>query len=144
MATRVERYGDAAYRVGTLPLAWARIHRKGADLVFQHPGGGTVAVSSQCPAPEDVSLNVLTNHLLFGIDVKREYGRAPITLDGRAALRTHLQGELDGVPIELDLVVLKKNGCTYDLQLIAAAAEFSARQPDFSAFVQGFGTLAEK
>ena len=61
--------------------------------------------------------------------------------DGREALRTEVTAELDGVPIALDLVVLKKDGCLYDLQLAAAPATLSQRQPDFTNFVSAFSTL---
>jgi hypothetical protein len=46
--------------------------------------------------------------------------------------------------VELDLVVLKKDGCTYDLQLIASASQLVRCQADFDRFVQGFGTVPRK
>lgn len=132
--------GRVTYRVGALPVNWQLRHGKGADVVFLHRGGGTIAASAQCPSGEDVPLDVLTNHLLFGFESQQQLGRVLFTLDGRQALRTHLRGEFDGVPIELGLVVLKKDGCTYDLQLITAPDQFASRQRDFDAFVQGFTT----
>ena len=132
--------GRVRYRVGALPGDWQLRRARGADLVWHHREGGMAAASAQCPSGEDVPLDVLTRHLLFGFESQRQLGRALLTLDGRQALRTHLRAEFDGVPIELDLVVLKKDGCTYDLQLIAAPGPFAARQRDFDAFVQGFTT----
>ncbi|HEY0710327.1 MAG TPA: hypothetical protein VGG33_26195, partial [Polyangia bacterium] len=72
------------------------------------------------------------------VEGRRELARARLPIDGRAALRTRLQGSLDGVPIDLDLVVLKKDGCTYDLQLATSPRDFSARQPDFDRFLSAF------
>lgn len=135
---QVYRRGQVAYRLGALPPQWQAKSWKGADVIFRHRHGGTIATSSQCPCGEDVPLSVLTNHLLFGIEIRKEWSRTPFTLDGRAALRTRLTGELDGVPIELDLVVLKKDGCAYDLQLIAGAQQFAARQRDFEGLLRGF------
>lgn len=135
------RRGRLAYRVGPLPAEWQPWHVKGAHLVFHHRAGGTIAASGQCPAGDDVPLAVLTSHLLFGIETRQELGRDLFTLDGRQALRTRLLGELDGVPVALELVVLKKDGCVYDLQLIAAPSELAARQRDFAALVQGFATI---
>jgi hypothetical protein len=141
---QIYRRGDIAYRVGALPSAWQQVAGKGADLAFRRRDGGTIATSSQCLDVQDVPLDVLTNHLLFGVERQQERRRTPFTLDGRAALRTHLGGEVDGVPVELDLVVLKKDGCVYDLQLIAAVPQLARCQADFEAFMQGFGTLPGK
>ncbi|MFO0577684.1 MAG: hypothetical protein U1A78_27070 [Polyangia bacterium] len=137
---QVYRRGAVTYRIGALPPPWKRIGLRGPDLVFRHPEGGTIATSAQCPCREDVPLHVLTNHLLFGVEAQKEHARAPLTLDGRGALRTQLGGELDGVPIEMDLVVLKKDGCSYDLQLVASPQHIAARRPDFEALVRGFTT----
>lgn len=132
--------GRLAYRVGPLPAEWQPQHFKGAQLVFHHQGGGTIAAGAKCPTGDDVPLAVLTRHLLFGIETQQELGSDPFTLDGRQALRTRLLGELDGVPVALELVVLKKDDCVYDLQLITAPDALAARQRDFAAFVQGFAT----
>jgi hypothetical protein len=135
------RRGNIAFRVGSLPAPWVQAAVGHGNLSFRHPQGGTVVVNAQCPTRDDVPLDVLTNHLLFGIKTKKEISRTPLTLDGRAALDSLLIGELDGVPVELELVVLTKDGCTYDLQLIASPEVFAARQPDFVSFRNDFGTL---
>lgn len=134
------RSGSITYRVGSLGPAWQRAAVRDLNLVFRHPEGGTVVANATCPYREDAPLAVLTNHLLFGIEAQREQGRIPITIDGRAGLRTRLSGELDGITIELDLVVLKKDGCAYDLQLVAGPRTFARRLPDFERFLAGFTT----
>lgn len=138
--SQVYRRGAITYQLGALPPPWKRIGLRGPDLVFRHPDGGTIATNAQCPCRDDVPLHVLTNHLLFGVEAQKEHARVPLTLDGRGALRTQLGGELDGVPIEMDLVVLKKDGCSYDLQLVAGPRQIDARRPDFEALVRGFTT----
>lgn len=139
-ADQVYTRGRLSYRVGALPAEWQLFHARGADVAFHNRRGGTLAASAQCPSGEDVPLDVLTNHLLFGFESQVVLHRAVPTVDGRQALQTHLRGEFDGVPIELELVVLKKDGCTYDLQLIASPSQFASRQRDFAAFVRGFTT----
>ena len=139
---QVYRRGRIAYRVGSLPDSWRRIAAHGADLAFRRRDGGTIVASARCDDVEDVPLDVLTNHLLFEIVIHGEFTRTPFTLDGRAALRTRLEGELDGVPVALDLIVMKKDGCTYDLQLIAAPVQYARCQADFDAFVRGFAALS--
>lgn len=132
--------GLTQYRIGELSADWRRIDVGDANLAFRHREGGTLLANSMCGADhiEDVPLDVLTNQLLFGVEERREIERKELTLDDRAALRTHLVGSLDGVPVELDLVVIKKDGCTYDFQLITGPAEYAARRPEFEAFFLGF------
>jgi hypothetical protein len=126
------------YRVTPPAAGWQRVGTPGDSVAFSHPAGGTMAAHATCQDAEDVPLDVLTNHLLFGVEQRRERSRVPTTVSGRGALRTRLTGTLDGVPVGLDLVVLKKDGCTYDLLLIAAPGTIAARQPEFERFVAGF------
>lgn len=131
-----------AYRVGPLPPEWARARARRGDVAFTHTGGGTIYTESECgAAAEDVPLPVLTNHLFFDVVIVDELSREALTLDGRAALRTRIIGELDGVPVALDAVVLKKDGCVYDLVLVAGADRLDARARDFEAFFTGFAAL---
>lgn len=132
------RDGAIAFRIGVLPPGWRRVRVEGSQLAFHHGGGGTILANATCAPGDDVSLDVLTNHLLFGIADRREESRQRFALDGREALRTRLAGTLDGVPVALDLVVLKKDGCTYDLGLAAAPAVYPLRQADFERFFHGF------
>jgi hypothetical protein len=132
------RDGAVAFRIGPLPADWARVQVADGHLAFHHARGGTILAHATCANRADVSLDVLTNHLLFGIEDRREVSRAVLALDGRAALRTRLDGTLDGVPVALDLVVLKKDGCTYDLGLAASPAVLPQRQADFERFFRAF------
>jgi hypothetical protein len=131
-----------AYRVGELPTEWVRTRSEGGDFAYAHADGGTIYADHACQGDiRDLPLHVLTNQMLFDVKITSE-SREPITLAGRKALRTRISGELDGVPIELDLVVLKKDGCTYDMVLIAGPATFADREQDFERFLRGFARLA--
>jgi len=137
----VYRDSQTAYRIGSLDPAWIRFSLSGSNLAFRHPGGGSIVVNSTCRGIKDLPLDVLVNQSLFGVEQKREFSRQTFTLDGRLALRVRLSGAMDGVPVDMDLVVLKKDDCTYDLQLVAGEAVFPDRDSDFWAFVQGFEQL---
>jgi hypothetical protein len=136
------RDGPLAFRIGALPAEWRRVQVGDGQLAFHHDDGGTILAHATCEARDDVSLDVLTNHLLFGVEEAREISRAPLSLDGRRALRTRIDGAVDGVPIALDLVVLKKDSCTYDLQLASSPDVFVRRQPDFERFFAGFARVS--
>ena len=137
----IYRDQQTAFRVGEIPASWHRFNLSGADLTFRNDSGGTILVNGICQGIKDVPLDVLTNQALFGVQDKVVLSRDPMTLDGRDALRTRLTGTMDGVPVELELVVLKKNDCTYDLQLVSGPGVFASLAPAFRQFVDGFREL---
>ena len=47
-------------------------------------------------------------------------------------------GRLDGVPQTLEIVVVKKNGCLFDLIYFASPATFEQGRGDFARVVAGF------
>ncbi len=137
----VYRDSQTAYRIGTLDPAWTRFSLSGSYLAFRHSSGGSIVVNATCEGIKDLPLDVLVNQSLFGVEQKHELGRELFSLDGRTALRARLTGTLDGVPVNLDLVVLKKDDCTYDLELVAGEEAFAGCDGDFWRFVQGFQQL---
>jgi len=137
----VYRDSQVAFRVGRMGPNWRRLSLSGGDVLLRHAGGGAVLANAVCSGIKDVPLEVLANQALFGVVETQEWSRDVVTLDGRAALRLRLAGTLDGVPVDLDLVVLKKDGCVYDLQLVAGPAVFAERDHDFDRLVAGFGTV---
>lgn len=138
----VYRDSHTAYRVGPLDSSWERFSLSDCNLAFRHHAGGSILANATCEGIHDVSLDVLTNQALMGFDQRREQGRERITLDGRVAQRTRLTATLDGVPVALELVVLKKDNCTYDFELVAGPAIIADREADFWRFVQGFEQLS--
>jgi hypothetical protein len=138
----VYRNSQVAFQVAPLDPVWQQAHGADGDVVFHHPGGGAILTNAACDVG-DVPLDVLLNQSLFGVQDKKEQARESLTIAGREALRARLTGTMDGVPVAMDLVLLKKDGCVYDLQLVAGAATFAARDQDFEKFVQGFQVLPE-
>jgi hypothetical protein len=133
---------EARYRVGELGSSWDRMDIDDNDLAW-HSGehGAVVQVNATCDPGNDVPLTSLTNHLLIGF-TDREYRSSDVVqLDGREALRSHVIAQLDGVPRELLLYVLKKDDCTYDFALIAPNDErFTRAESEFEQLVRGFTT----
>ena len=130
--------GSRPYQLASLPGECTEARARDHSVAFHHRAGGTIVADASCGEGDDVPLDVLTNHLLFGVEDRHELPRIAFQLDGRGALRTRLDGTLDGVRVAFDLVVLKKDGCIFDLYLIAPPDRLLAREPDFDRFVAGF------
>jgi hypothetical protein len=132
--------GADCFFVGALPPRWRVIQQEGAEVgFFDKSVGAAIQGNESCREDADEApLATLTHHLLVGYTDRRVRTEGLVALDRREALRTVLDARLDGVEVVLDLYVLKKNGCIYDLSLAAPPAGYAAASRDFASFVAGF------
>ena len=133
--------GIVRYRIGPRPSGWQRVKVGDNDLAFFDQSLGTIAVNSTCEDYEDVPERALMNHLLFGTRERKYRVEEVVTLDGRGALHSIVDLELDGVPLTLEVYLLKKDGCVYDLSRISSRTSFERGRPQFQALVSGFRVL---
>lgn len=133
------------YRVGQLTEAWMRMHVKRAVIVFRNKElGATISTDSFCDdAYDDAQLPVLTKHLLGGIEDIHIMEQKTLMLDGRAALRSVMAGKMDGVPIRLSTVVVKKNECLFDFYLVSSPEKYEQAVSDFKVFYEGFAYVGD-
>jgi hypothetical protein len=132
---------DVRYRVGTPAADWRPLQVSDNDLAFSGAQLGTVSVNSTCVDYEDVPADALINHLLFEMTNRRFVLEETVTLDGRGARHVIVQAELDGVPLEIELFVLKKDGCVFDLDHIRSRFASPTARAAFLHFVQHFAVL---
>jgi hypothetical protein len=132
--------GSLRYRVGPPNSAsWRKFSLHDNDAAWTaRDSGHVMAVNSTCADHGDPSLDILTNHLVMGFTDRALDARAELTVDGRQALRSFYRARLDGVPVELELLVLKKNGCVHDFSYISPLGQKAALQADFDRLVQAF------
>jgi hypothetical protein len=134
---------DVRYRIGELPPGWKQTSFRDNDLAWMaNDTGHSIALNSTCDGYQEAPLPVLTQHLLMGFSGRQLIKQETVPLDGRDALRSHYLAKLDGVPIELLLVVMKKNGCIYDFTYVSPVGQFADKLADFEHFLQGFKTEA--
>lgn len=135
-----------AFGVSGVPAAWARLRVSEGLLAFRDEGANaTVLVNGRCGKDgDDVPLTALTQHLFFQFTEREVEEEQVFSMDGREAQRTVLLAKLDGVPKRFETVVMKKDGCVYDLVLIADPASFARARPPFEALVASFKTEARR
>lgn len=128
---------DGATREG-----FERIRLEGqSGLAWANGDGSVLQVSARCDRSLDIPLAALKAHLLIGFTERKEIEERLLPMDGREALETHLRAKVDGVARELILRVLKKDGCVYDLALIARPGEpFEHARPYFERVAESFTT----
>lgn len=122
---------------------------------FHSKSSSVIQVRSQCAEHGDSSLEMFTEHIGADFEdwelLQRDSGKVdrrgrPIMqvqqsefkLADRRAVRSSIQAKLDGVKIRLEIVVVKKNGCLFDLMYISRPDDFEKRLPAFERVVAGF------
>jgi hypothetical protein len=140
----VLRKDGVAVRVGPVPAAWRRIRVDGADLAFRDDDrSGSALFNVRCGHhDDDAPLSVLTDHLIMGTTEREFDAQDTVPFDGREALHTLLRAKLDGVPMQYDIYVMKKDGCLYDLVYVAPPGRFADGAADFEHFATGVRTEA--
>ncbi len=131
---------EVQYRIGAPDeAAWRRVDFSDNDLAWLHrTSGHIISTNATCHDHGDAPLEVLTQHLLFGFTDREQREQETQTIDGREALHSKYVARLDGVPVEIELVVLKKNGCVHDFSYIAPVGQSAEQQAVFDRFVGEF------
>ncbi len=134
---------ELSYRIGSPGQSWSKIEVSDNHVAWRSDArpSSIIQVNGRCDEALDIPLQALRAHLLVGFTERDFRSEDRIDLDGREALRTQVAAKLDGVRRELDLVVLKKDGCVYDFSLIAAdETDFSSAQGSFERVLSEFGS----
>lgn len=109
------------------------------DHLWTHKdNGNSISVLSDCSSSYDPSLLQIKDGITSGINNLKTKSSNYKTFNKRKALFTHIQGDVDGVMTEFDLVIFKKNGCVYTLTHVATKNSYNATKDIFSKFVSNF------
>ncbi len=131
------RTTNGSFHVGRLPVTWKGPERSLNHLLYKNPSlEATLVVDALCGRKfDDAPLPILARNLFRGLD-HAEHGKAKhFLLDGRAALQLDGRGSIDGVPLRMRVVVMKKDFCLYDLMYLAPPRYFDAGLADFMRYV---------
>lgn len=111
---------------------------EGFDKAWISDGtGNTISYLSECSPSADLSPEQLFNDFVGHITgVKTAV--TPIEISDRVGVQGEATGAIDGVPVQLSVVVFKKDGCDYILNYSGVTQKFSSEQAHFSSFVENF------
>ncbi|MCH8029941.1 MAG: hypothetical protein IH874_08435 [Candidatus Dadabacteria bacterium] len=132
---------DTDYEIGELPPGWTRIKVEGGDLAFYNQDiGATITVNSICGKPR-YSYEAIMDALFIGIKDKEEVSRDEPLIDGERGLGVVVKGVIDGVPVVLRGVVVRKGGCVYDFTYGAMPQGFEVGRGEYEGFINGFRVI---
>jgi hypothetical protein len=117
----VFRAGPLAFQVGDVPPSWRPVQVEGATLAYRdEPHLASILLDGRCyRKDDDVPLLALTDHLVMGTTAREISAQETVPFDGREAMHSRLRAKLDGVLLDYDIFVLKKDGCVYDFVYVA-------------------------
>jgi hypothetical protein len=134
----VLRKGDLTLQIGPVPAGWRRVQVDGGDLAYRDDArSGSVLLDTRCSRRDDAPLATLTGHLVMGTTDRQYEKQEVVPFDGREALHTLMRARLDGVPMQYDIYVLKKDGCVHDIVYVAAPDRFADGAAEFERFALG-------
>jgi hypothetical protein len=131
---------EVNYRIGPVPADWRRVELPdGPDLAWEVGSSGVlVHVYHACGRSMDSPLPSLVQQLLIGFTDREFLEEETIPFDGREARHALVRARLDGRPVLVELFVLKKDGCVFDLSCTGDPDRLPAARGAFRAFVDGF------
>lgn len=129
----------ADFSHGQLPAGWKKTDVKGLATAYYHSGyGATAGVAPVCEGINDFTLESLAQRELVGLEQRETLEEKRLTVDGREAVEWVVKGSVDGVEMRVNLVVFRKDGCVYDLNLVSKPENFDKARAEFQLFVTGF------
>ncbi len=132
---------NLSYSFGPTAPSWRPITIEGNDVAWlDSETRGTIHVDHTCERSQDTPLAALVGHLLLGFTEREFVLEETVPFDGREARHAVVRARLDGVPRTIELYVMKKDGCVYDLGLAVAPDRYDAARASFDAFARGFHT----
>lgn len=111
------RYSDPkGYFDFTLPEdGWELLSWKDVDFALWVPKNGATIVITVTPLQEDVDATTLTRHLLIAFERKHIISQGADKVDGREAVKTVLDGWVEGAEVMAEVYVVKGEGVVYDI-----------------------------
>lgn len=109
------------------------------DSAWKNPSNGnSISFLSECKSAADPTLDTIYKGLISSIGRAETLSKKTFTFNNREALRSTVTGFVDGVQSKFDLLVFKKNSCTYILSYVATEANFDENLTAFETFTQNF------
>lgn len=131
---------DKYYKVGILPEGWKRMKTGARTISFYNPNyRSSISTDAYCGnSMLDRSLSSLSGDIITAVENRKVVREENFTLDGRDAVRLLMRGGYQGVPVTVDLVIVRKDVCVFDMYATIAPGFEREVVKDFETFFNGF------
>lgn len=116
-----------------------RIDPDNADHAWRNSKtGNTIAIISECSTSKDPELATLESESMEALSSSKILSSKTLNFNDREALRSVGEGNIDGVPVKIDVLNFKKSTCMYSLTYFGRSSSFANDQSEFENFIKGF------
>jgi hypothetical protein len=136
-SSKAERSKNVSFQAPDAPFAVLKeTHADQAWL--NHRNGNSISYFSTCRDPADPSLENITQDLFSDLKDMKTIASDHISFSGREALKSEVEGTVDGVLTRIEALVFKKNDCSYTLSYVGLKSAFEADRAKFETFMKSF------
>lgn len=125
----------------TLPTSgWKPLEVEGAELAMEHEvDSAAFAIFTPSSMEKEIlPLDVLSIQLLIEIKDKKIISKEYLTIGGQSAIRTLLEGRVEGEKVKIEAYVLTKEKLVYDIIYWGRPEDFASHHEDFRRLVESF------
>lgn len=128
------------YRVGKLPAEWERMRTRARAISFYNPKyRSSISTDAYCGrSVGDRSLDSLGGEIISALEDRTVIEEENFSLNRRGAVRQLVKGSVDGVAVVVDLVIVRKDGCVFDLYATMPPERRELVRGSFETFFGGF------
>ncbi len=132
--------GGKHYLVGQLPSQWQRVQVSQNVITFYNKQDeASITTDAFCGESfVDRPLDILASELASALTDLNTISTDRFMLDKRESYRQKVFGKMDGVPVKMDIVVIKKNSCNFDFVAVMPPKNSTKITKDFEQFFNGF------
>lgn len=121
------------------PNGFLPVEQEHVDKAWKNiNNGNSISFLSECTSQSDLPHTRIREGIISGLHNRLILKEEMIDFNKRKALISTLTGTVDGIDIKSEIVILKKNNCTYILTYIGIDEKFDINHLNFQTFLQGF------
>ena len=102
--------------------------------------GNAISYLSDCSDTSDPPLTSIEQGVLTGLNPYTYVAQKETKFEGRAARRSTVKGQVDGIPSIVDLLIFKRNNCIYILSYAGLEQHHETNKKSFDEFISRFKT----
>ncbi len=123
----------------TPPVPFEEIKTESGDKTWlSGKTGNTISFLSECNSPAEQTLEELLKDSVSFINNKKSISTSTQMFNQRSALHSRLTGNVDGVDVEIYMILFRKNQCSYILSYGGTQRNFENEFLVFKKFLEDF------
>ncbi len=99
--------------------------------------GNIISYFSECN-PTSIPLERMRDDVMASLPKSNLLSSDVMTFDDREALKSLIEGRVDGIPVRASVLVYQKNGCRYSLNFSGRAEFFDSEFEEYQRFERRF------